>query len=288
MESVRGKTFETLNPLALDERKTRSVQLKPLKAHFNKNDGEYFDILKDKNLIKERDKDIQELIDSKQLSNTTFVIEIDDFKELDSFITLLDPATPKDITIYNTEVFPNISTITEKPCLMVKAFKFSFSGDEVQEQAAYEKHQMFSSQLNEVYAQAVKYFKNALYEEKEVFYTPKPVPKDKSLKKKLKSDILKPYNSLQSNSKPYDKKVVITSFKVLFNIDEKGEVHVCIYCMCWKANNDCLIHHNEELDYLEKEEVIRETYDVGDLDKSHDKDTREPFIIRKNKFFGCF
>jgi len=40
----------------------------------SENTGDYFEIFEDKSLIKERDRDIQELIDGKQLSNTTFVI----------------------------------------------------------------------------------------------------------------------------------------------------------------------------------------------------------------------
>jgi hypothetical protein len=219
--------YETLNVFGLTPM-INSAKLEPLKeihlpllsAKGSTNTGEYFDVIKDKTLIKEKDKEIEELINGEQLSNTTFVIEIDDFKELDSFITLLDPSTPKGVQIYNTETFPNFSSLKEKPKLLIKAFKFNFISDETQEYKAIEKHQLFSNNMNKVYTKMVKYIKS-------VFDDASEKPTDYGVKQKKKSK-----NAMKAQQKLSDlknKSVVVSSFKVLFNIDDKSEVHVCIY-----------------------------------------------------------
>ena len=234
--------------------KTKSALIRPFKGRNiplnsldNKlsNTGEYFDILNDKSMIKDKDKEIAEIIDSQQLSNTTFVIEIDDFKELDSFITLLDPTTPKDIKIYNTDTFPNFSSITTRPKLLIKAFKFSFIGDDIKEYAALEKHQMFATNMNEVYSKVIRQIKNVFDQDQE-----SDNRNQKGLKKGRKNELSKSYDNLKATKTA--KSIIVSSFKVLFNIDEKSEVHVCIYCMCWDAPKECLSYHNEELDYLKK------------------------------------
>lgn len=66
-------------------------------------DGAYFETLKDEKLIKTSDRDIEELIASNQLHNTSFMIEVDDLKELDTLNILVDPLTPKNMKIYTTE-----------------------------------------------------------------------------------------------------------------------------------------------------------------------------------------
>lgn len=293
-DSKKDFTFETLKTLPLSRQGgSRSAQLKPFKPRVEKNDGEYFNVYKNKSLVKERDKDIQEIIDGAQLSNTTFVVEIDDFKELDSFVTLLDPTSPKDITIYNTEYFPKLNSTNTKPSLVIKAFKFQFDDNEMEETPAYEKHQYFSTKLNEIYAKAVKYLKEDLYDEKDnQRYKKDNIGKHskENLKKKSKhgaSNKDKSPDTLEVPRKE-EKKIVVTSFKVFFNVDDKNEVHVLIHCMAWKANDEWVVHHNEELDYLEREDVFRETLDIDNPDKSQVKETKEPFSIRNQNMFLCF
>lgn len=91
------------------------------------------------------------------------MIEIDDLEELDSFVTLLEPTTPKDIKIYTSENFPNMDTLKEKPKLMIKSFKFDFFEDN--QTPSHQKYQEFSRQMTMVYTKAVKHIKDSIFEE---------------------------------------------------------------------------------------------------------------------------
>ncbi|CAI2367364.1 unnamed protein product [Moneuplotes crassus] len=289
-ENGGAQPFKTLSALPFSlAPKIRNIENPENDTKSNaKNTQDYFEIFKDKSLIKQRDKEIQELIDAKQLSNSTFVIEIEDFGELDSFVTLLDPITPKDVKIFTSEIFPNMHSLKCKPKLMIQSFKFQFTGDS--HTPSYQKHQEFISEMNLVYTKAIKYLKDTILEtsksEKEEFKGEMATrqPRSKSMKKQGKYEDKKTEPTLNKSNL----KIILSSFKVILNIDEKNEVHVCVICMGWVGNEDCLLHHNEQLEYMHKNKVQCDVLDVNQIETSPGKDDhREPFIIKEHSIFGC-
>jgi len=120
------------------------------------------------------------------------IIEIDDSKELDSFITLLDATTPKNIKIYNTVMFPNMHTLKEKPILITKVFKINFLNGKSEDLSSVQKHQILSMELNEVYAKVILYIKQSLFDDDNSdLFTMTNQPSAKFLKKRTKREEMK-------------------------------------------------------------------------------------------------
>ena len=138
---VKRDTQNT-NPFSFDEKPPGLLSV-PKPGLVEETKGEYFESLNDETLIKHKEHDVKELIVSSQLKNTTFMIEIDDLNEIDSLISLIDPMTPENIKIYNSESFPGIMNVKREPKLKIKCCKFKIEDNEIQK-VVNEKHQFLS------------------------------------------------------------------------------------------------------------------------------------------------